>query len=92
MSKETSDFRVEDGFKVEHVSTKEKGMKVDKIVTFNHEKSGKVQAVYYYYKGKCNYLLSWGFDKNTLGELRSSKASKAKKPFFSLSKGWFGYE
>lgn len=80
------------GFKIEQVDKTEKGMKVDQIVTFFHEKSGKVEGEYFYFEGKCNYLLSWGFTKNSLGELRKTKATKSKKPFFSLSKGWFDYE
>ena len=42
---------------------------------------GKIEAEYYYLKGMCNYLLSWGFTKDSLGELRKSKANKTKKTF-----------
>ena len=52
------------------------------------KKTGKVEAEYFYLKSKCNYLLSWGFSKDSLGELRKTKAHKAKKPFFSFQTGW----
>ena len=31
------------------------------------------------------------YTKDSLGELRKSKAHKTKKPFFSLQRGWFGF-
>lgn len=80
-----------DGFTVEKVERKEKGMRIDQITTF-FDKKGKVDAQYFHFNGKCNYLLSWGFSKNTLGEKRKIGSSKQKKPFFSLEHGWFGYE
>ena len=76
-------------FKIEDVSGTKDGMLFDRKVTFYDEKTGKVEAEYFYYKGMCNYLLSWGFSKDSLGELRKTKANKTKKPFFSLQKGWF---
>ena len=79
-----------DLFIIEDVLLTKSGMNFDRKVTFYEEKSGKIEAEYYYLKGMCNYLLSWGFTKDSLGELRKSKATKTKKPFFSLQKGWFG--
>ena len=76
-------------FKIEDVSGIKDGMRFDRKVTFYDDKSGEVEAEYFYYKGMCNYLLSWGFSKDSLGELRKTKANKTKKPFFSLQKGWF---
>ena len=73
----------------DRLSTKN-NMNFDRKVTFYEDKTGKIEAEYYYLKGMCNYLLSWGFTKDSLGELRKSKANKTKKPFFSLQKGWFG--
>ena len=79
-----------DLFIIEDVLLTKSGMNFDRKVTFYEEKSGKIEAEYYYLKGMCNYLLSWGFTKDSLGELRKSKATKTKRPFFSLQKGWFG--
>lgn len=75
-------------FEIEDNSGIKDGMRFDRKVTFYHEKSGKVEAEYFYFNEKCNYLLSWGFSKGSLGELRKTKAHKAKKPYFSLSSGW----
>ena len=74
---------------VDNTSTKN-NMNFDRKVIFYEDRTGKIEAEYYYLKGMCNYLLSWGFTKDSLGELRKSKANKTKKPFFSLQKGWFG--
>ena len=74
---------------VDELSTRN-NMNFDRKVIFYEDKTGEVEAEYYYLKGMCNYLLSWGFTKDSLGELRKSKANKTKKPFFSLQKGWFG--
>ena len=76
-------------FKIEDVSGIKDGMRFDRKVTFYDDKSGEAEAEYFYYKGMCSYLLSWGFSKDSLGELRKTKANKTKKPFFSLQKGWF---
>lgn len=76
-------------FNIEDISGIKDGMQFDRKVTFYDDKSGEVEAEYFYYKGMCNYLLSWGFSKDSLGELRKTKANKTKKPFFSLQKGWF---
>ena len=57
-------------------------MLFDRKVTFYDEKTGKVEAEYFYLKSKCNYLLSCGFSKDSLGELRKTKAHKAKNPSF----------
>ena len=70
-------FRIED-----QLSTKN-NMNFDRKVIFYEDRTGKIEAEYYYLKGMCNYLLSWGFTKDSLGELRKSKANKTKK-------GWFG--
>lgn len=78
-------------FDIKDVIGTKNGMYYDRVVTFFHEKSGKVEAEYYYFNGMVNYLLSWGFVKDSLCESRKSKAGKLKKPFFSLQKGWFGY-
>ncbi|MBM25809.1 MAG: hypothetical protein CL760_09030 [Chloroflexi bacterium] len=80
------------GFVTEFVlDKKERGMKYDKTVTFYDTDTGKVEGVYYYYKGHCNYILSWGFEKNTLGEDRKKKTNKKKIPFFSLTRGFYNY-
>lgn len=84
------------GFKVEKVNKTIENMNVDQVTTFYNEKTGKVEAEYFYWNGQCNYLLSWGFEKASMGEDRKSKAHKNKKkkgtmPFFSLDKGWYGY-
>ena len=83
--KEALGFKIEDGLGVKD------GMSFDRKVTFYHDKTGEIEAEYYYSKGKVNYLQSWGFSKDSLGELRKSKAHKTKKPFFSLQQGWFGF-
>lgn len=77
-----------EGFKIEDVVGTKDSMSFDRKVTFYDDKSGDVEAEYYYYKGMCNYLLSWGFTKDSLGELRKSQAKKTKKPFFSFKFGW----
>lgn len=76
-------FRIED-----EIQTKD-GMTYDRKVTFYHEKTGRVEAEYYYLKEMVNYLLSWGFTKDSLCEMRKSKANKVKKPYFSLQRGWY---
>lgn len=83
--KEALGFKIEDGLGVKD------GMSFDRKVTFYHDKTGEIEAEYYYLKDKVNYLQSWGFSKDSLGELRKSKAHKTKKPFFSLQQGWFGF-
>lgn len=85
------------GFTIEKVEKTIEGMKVDQVTTFHNEKTGKVEAEYFYWQGQCNYLLSWGFNAESLGEDRRKKAHKNKKkkgikPFFTLEKGWYGYE
>ena len=79
-----------EGFMVVDELSTRNNMNFDRKVIFYEDKTGKIEAEYYYLKGMCNYLLSWGFSKDSLGELRKSKANKTKKPFFSLQKGWFG--
>lgn len=76
------------GFHIEDKVGNKDGMRFDRKVTFFDEQSVKVEAEYYYNNGKVNYLLSWGFSKDSLGEMRKSKAHKTKKPFFSLKTGW----
>lgn len=83
--KEVLGFKIEDGLGIKD------DMSFDRKVTFYHDKTGEIEAEYYYLKGKVNYLQSWGFSKDSLGELRKSKAHKTKKPFFSLQQGWFGF-
>ena len=75
-------------FNIKDISGIKDGMQFDRKVTFYDDKSGEVEAEYFYLKSKCNYLLSWGFSKDSLGELRKTKAHKAKKPFFSFQTGW----
>lgn len=79
---------MEDLFKIEDILGTKNGMTFDRKVTFYD--NGKIEAEYFYLKGMCNYLLSWGFTKDSLGELRKTKANKTKKPFFSLQLGWHG--
>ena len=76
-------------FKIEKKAATKNGMLYDSKTTFFSDKDGSVEAEYFYSKGMVNYLLSWGFSKESLGELRKSKANKTKKPFFNLQKGWF---
>ena len=76
------------GFEIQDFDGIKHGMPFDRKVIFYHDKTGKVEATYYYSKGKVNWLLSWGFSKGSLGEMRKSKALKTKKPFFSLQTGW----
>ncbi len=76
------------GFEIQDFDGIKHGMPFDRKVIFYHDKTGKVEAKYYYSKGKVNWLLSWGFSKGSLGEMRKSKALKTKKPFFSLQTGW----
>ena len=76
-------------FKIEDVSGIKDDMFFDRKVTFYHDKTGKVEAEYFYLNGIVNYLLSLGFSKESLGEMKKSKVCKTKKPFFSLQKGWF---
>lgn len=75
-------------FIIEEVVGSKNGMTFDKKVTFYDEK-GNVEAEYFYFNNKVNYLLSWGFNKDSLGELRKTKANKTKKPFFSFEMGWY---
>ena len=77
------------GFKIEDFTCIKDGISFDRKVTFYHDKTGEIEAEYYYLEGRVNYLQSWGFSKDSLGELRKSKAHKTKKPFFSLQRGWF---
>lgn len=77
------------GFKIEDLTGVKDGMPFDRKVTFYHDKTGEIEAEYYYLEGNVNYLQSWGFSKDSLGELRKAKAHKTKKPFFSLQRGWF---
>lgn len=79
----------EELFKIEDKCGCKDGMIFDRKVTFYDEKYGNVEAEYYYLNGACNYLLSWGFTKDSLGELRKSQARKAKKPYFSFKNGWY---
>ena len=65
-----------------------RGMIFDSRTVF-YDTKGTVEAEYFYHKGMCNYLLSWGFTQGSLGELRKSKATKVQKPYFNLQKGWF---
>lgn len=74
-------------FKIENTKDVKDGMSYDSKTIF-YDKDGIVEAEYYYSKGRCNYLLSWGFNKDSLGESRKTKANKTKKPFFSLLTGW----
>lgn len=67
-----------------------KGMNIDKVVTF-YDNSGNIEGEYFYFNECCNYLLSYGFNKGSLGELRKKQSNKKKLPFFSLAKGWYGY-
>ncbi len=80
-----------DSFQIERGSFNINNMLVDTVTTF-YDKKGTVEGVYYNYKGKCNYLLSWGFNSESLGESKKKKAKKSKMPFFDLTKGWYGYE
>lgn len=80
---------MKEGFKIEDVLGVKDNMNFDRKVTFYHDKTSEIEAEYFYSNGMCNYLLSWGFSKDSLGELRKAKANKTKKPFFSLQKGWF---
>lgn len=74
-------------FKIEKKQGVKDGMPFDSKTIF-YDDEGVIDAEYYYSNGKCNYLLSWGFNKDSLGELRKTKANKTKKPFFSLLTGW----
>ena len=76
-------------FKIEDTQGITSGFVFDRKVTFYDDKTGKVEAEYFYLKGMVNYLISWGFTKGSLGEMRKQKAGKVKKPFFSLKCGWF---
>ena len=81
-------FKTDLGFVTNLGEEKIKGMEVDKSVTFYDTETKLVEAVYFYNKGVVNYLLSWGFEKGSLGELRAKQAKKAKKPYFSFALGW----
>ena len=76
-------FTIEDNFGSKNE------MVYDRKVTFYCDKNGIIDAEYYYLNGKCNYLISWGFPKDTIGEYYHLKARKVKKPFFSMVEGWF---
>ena len=65
-------------------------MKYDQITKF-YSGDGTIEAEYFYYNGMVNWLLSYGFTNGSLNEMRKIKALKTKKPFFSLSKGWYSY-
>ena len=65
-------------------------MQYDQITKFYRD-DGTIEAEYFYYSGLVNWLLSYGFTNGSLSEMRKSKALKTKKPFFSLSKGWYSY-
>lgn len=76
------------GFEIQKCKGNKNGMFFDSKTIFYCDKTSKIEAEYYYHQGKCNYLLSWGFTKGSLGESRKTKALKTKKPFFSLQTGW----
>ena len=65
-------------------------MQYDQITKFYRDDE-TIEAEYFYYNGLVNWLLSYGFTNGSLNEMRKSKALKTKKPFFSLSKGWYSY-
>lgn len=77
------------GFKIEDIISKKYGFVFDRLVTFYDDKTGKVEAEYFYLNGKCNYILSWGFPKDSIGEFYKFKSNKVKKPYFSMDKGWY---
>ena len=77
------------GFVIDNIYSVKNGYHFDKKVTFYEDDSTVVEAEYYYLNGYCNYIISWGFTKDSLGELRKSQAKKSKKAFFSFKRGWF---
>lgn len=58
-------------------------------VTFFVDDGDEVEAEYYYFDNRVNWLISFGFEKGSLGEMRKQKAHKVKKPYFSFKDGWF---
>jgi len=78
------------GFDTVKTSDVKNEMQYDQIAKFYRD-DGTIEAEYFYYNGLVNWLLSYGFTNGSLNEMRKSKALKTKKPFFSLSKGWYSY-
>ena len=78
-------------FEIVKINDVKNSMKYDQVTKFYRD-DGTIEAEYFYCNGLVNWLLSYGFTNGSLGEMRKSKASKTKKPFFSLSKGWYSYE
>lgn len=79
-------------FKIEHINGIKDNMGYDKKVSFFNDKNGDLEAEYYYLNDQLNYLISWGFNKGSLSEMRKSKAHKVKKPNFNLNDGWYSVE
>ena len=77
-------------FEIVKINDVKNNMKYDQITKF-YSDDGAIEAESFYYNGLVNWLLSYGFTNGSLGEMRKSKSSKTKKPFFSLSKGWYSY-
>lgn len=77
------------GFEIVNICGQKDGMPYDSKTIFYDEKTGEIEGEYYYLNKECNYLLSWGFTKDSLGEARKTKAKKVKKPFFSIGLGWY---
>ena len=80
------------GFKIDNTVGSKHNMTYNKVVTFYNDNTGKVEAEYYYLNNYVNWLLSWGFTKDSLNALRKSQSNKTKKPYFSFEKGWFNQE
>lgn len=78
-------------FKITNGRGNKDGHRYDSVTRFYNDKNGNLEAEYFYYRGLINWVISYGFAKNSLAEQRKIKAVKLKKPFFNLKRGWFSY-
>ena len=78
-------------FKIRQGFGNKDGHRYTSVTSFYNDKTGDLEGEYFYYKGLINWIISHGFTKDSLPEQRKIKATKTKKPFFNLKRGWFGY-
>ena len=78
-------------FKVRQGFGNKDGHRYTSVTSFYNDKTGDLEGEYFYYKGLINWIISYGFTKGSLAEQRKIKATKTKKPFFNLKRGWFSY-
>ena len=78
-------------FKIRQGFWNKDGHRYTSVTSFYNDNTGELEGEYFYYKGLINWIISHGFTKDSLPEQRKIKATKTKKPFFNLKRGWFSY-